>query len=59
LGFFYESLPAPGEIADYGRRLAQPPAHAFRAGSPANLMTEAELSLRTENNLPPLELAAS
>jgi hypothetical protein len=59
LEFFHEPLSPPGEIADYGRRLAQPPAQAFRAGSPSNLMTEAVLSLRTENNLPALELAAS
>ena len=59
LEFFHESAPAPGEIADYGRRLAQPLVHAFRAGSPPNVMTAADLSLRTENNLPALELAAS
>ena len=56
--FFHDSGAPADEYADYALRLSQPPASAYRDGSPGLLFTEAVLTYGEENNLGDLDLAA-
>jgi hypothetical protein len=57
LAFFHDASLPTDETADYGFRLTQPAATAFRDGSPALSISESLLTYSEENNLGALDLA--